>query len=129
MIFEKLTFASPKEEADFEKYKKLKGIYKFMMKLMSKTLVKSITENPDKTTEDEVIEDSISEEVIDDTLISINNSDIEQLKEIPGIGEVKAKAIISYRESNGEFRSIDELKNVDGIGEKTFEKIKDNIKL
>ena len=83
----------------------------------------------DKTTEDEVIEDSISEEVIDDTLISINNSDIEQLKEIPGIGEVKAKAIISYRESNGEFRSIDELKNVDGIGEKTFEKIKDNIKL
>lgn len=83
----------------------------------------------DKTTEDDVIEDSISEEVIDDTLISINNSDIEQLKEIPGIGEVKAKAIISYRESNGEFRSIDELKNVDGIGEKTFEKIKDNIKL
>ena len=67
----------------------------------------------DKTNEDDVIEDSISEEVIDDTLISINNSDIEQLKEIPGIGEVKAKAIISYRESNGEFRSIDELKNVD----------------
>ena len=83
----------------------------------------------DKTNEDDIIEDSISEEVIDDTLISINNSDIEQLKEIPGIGEVKAKAIISYRESNGEFRSIDELKNVDGIGEKTFEKIKDNIKL
>lgn len=83
----------------------------------------------DKTNEDEVIEDIISEEVIDDTLISINNSDIEKLKEIPGIGEVKAKAIISYRESNGEFRSIDELKNVDGIGEKTFEKIKDNIKL
>ena len=83
----------------------------------------------DKTNEDDVIEDSISEEVIDDTLISINNSDIEQLKEIPGIGEVKAKAIISYRESNGEFRAIDELKNVDGIGEKTFEKIKDNIKL
>ena len=83
----------------------------------------------DKTNEDDVIEDSISEEVIDDTLISINNSDIEQLKEIPGIGEVKAKAIISYRDSNGEFRSIDELKNVDGIGEKTFEKIKDNIKL
>ena len=83
----------------------------------------------DKTNEDDVIEDSISEEVIDDTLISINNSDLEQLKEIPGIGEVKAKAIISYRESNGEFRSIDELKNVDGIGEKTFEKIKDNIKL
>ena len=83
----------------------------------------------DKVNESEVIENNISEEVIGDTVISINDSDIEKLKEIPGIGEVKAKAIISYRENNGEFRSIDELKNVDGIGEKTFEKIKDNIKL
>ena len=50
-------------------------------------------------------------------------------KEIPGIGEVKANSIISYREKNNGFKSIEELKNVDGIGEKTFEKIKDSIKL
>lgn len=65
----------------------------------------------------------------DDGKISINDSDISKLKEIPGIGEVKANSIISYREKNNGFKSIEELKNVDGIGEKTFEKIKDNIKL
>ena len=54
---------------------------------------------------------------------------ISKLKEIPGIGEVKANSIISYREKNNGFKSIEELKNVDGIGEKTFEKIKDSIKL
>lgn len=65
----------------------------------------------------------------DDGKISINNSDISKLKEIPGIGEVKANSIILYREKNNGFKSIEELKNVDGIGEKTFEKIKDSIKL
>ena len=65
----------------------------------------------------------------DDGKISINDSDLSKLKEIPGIGEVKANSIISYREKNNGFKSIEELKNVDGIGEKTFEKIKDSIKL
>lgn len=65
----------------------------------------------------------------DDGKISINDSDISKLKEIPGIGEVKANSIISYREKNNGFKSIEELKNVDGIGEKTFEKIKDSIRL
>ena len=41
-----------------------------------------------------------------------------------GIGEVKAQAIITYREANGGFKTIEELKNVDGIGDSTFEKIK-----
>lgn len=65
----------------------------------------------------------------DDGKISINDADISKLKEIPGIGEVKANSIILYREKNNGFKSIEELKNVDGIGEKTFEKIKDSIKL
>lgn len=64
-----------------------------------------------------------------DGKISINNSDLSELKEIPGIGEVKANAIISYREEHKGFKSIEEIKNVDGIGEKTFEKLKDSIKL
>ena len=71
----------------------------------------------------EVNEDS------DDGKISINDADLNKLKEIPGIGEVKANSIILYREKNNGFKSIEELKNVDGIGEKTFEKIKDSIKL
>lgn len=46
---------------------------------------------------------------------------------LPGIGPSKAQAIISYREENGPFESIDELKNVSGIGDKTFEKLMDLI--
>ena len=41
-----------------------------------------------------------------------------------GIGEVKAVAIIAYRQEKGTFNSVDELKNISGIGDKTFEKIK-----
>ena len=79
--------------------------------------------------EQEQVEDYEINEESDDERISINDSDLSKLKEIPGIGEVKANAIILYREENNGFKSIDELKNVDGIGEKTFEKIKDRIKL
>ena len=63
------------------------------------------------------------------TLININTSDLEQLKEITGIGNIKAQSIIDYREANGGFKSLGELKNVDGIGDKTFEKIKEQITL
>ena len=86
-----------------------------------------------KNINDEVIdveaENNEVNEESDDGKISINDSDISKLKEIPGIGEVKANSIISYREKNNGFKSIEELKNVDGIGEKTFEKIKNNIKI
>lgn len=66
---------------------------------------------------------------VEDGLISINTANESELKQIPGVGDVKAKAIIDYREANGGFKSIDEMKNIDGIGEKTFEKMKDKIKL
>ena len=82
----------------------------------------------DVNMETEIENNEVSEER-DDGKISINNSDISKLKEIPGVGEVKANSIILYREKNNGFKSIEELKNVDGIGEKTFEKIKDSIKL
>lgn len=79
--------------------------------------------------EEYATEDKEINEESDDGKISINDSDLSKLKEIPGIGEVKANSIISYREKNNGFKSIEELKNVDGIGEKTFEKIKNNIKI
>ena len=63
------------------------------------------------------------------TLININTADLEQLKGITGIGNIKAQSIIDYREANGGFKSLEELKNVDGIGDKTFEKIKEQITL
>jgi len=59
--------------------------------------------------------------------ININTASLEQLQLITGIGESKAKAIIKYREENGNFKSIEDIMNVSGIGQSTFEKIKDQI--
>lgn len=61
--------------------------------------------------------------------ININTATIEQLTVLTGIGEAKAKAIIIYREENGSFKSIEEIMNVSGIGEKTFENIKEFISI
>lgn len=61
--------------------------------------------------------------------ISLNNASLEELINVPGLGEVKAKKIIEYRSQNNGFKSVDDLKNVSGIGDSTFEKIKDYFKL
>lgn len=61
------------------------------------------------------------------SLISINIATVEELLNISGIGESKAKAIVAYREENGLFERIDDIKNVSGIGEALFEKIKNQI--
>ncbi|MDK2839208.1 MAG: competence protein ComEA [Thermosipho sp. (in: thermotogales)] len=60
-------------------------------------------------------------------IIDLNKADIEQLMTLPGIGTVKAKAIISYRQAHGNFNSIDDLINVTGIGPSTLEKIRDYV--
>lgn len=57
-------------------------------------------------------------------LININTADTRELIKLSGIGEVKAAAIVAYREEHGAFSSVEELLNVKGIGEKTLEKIR-----
>ena len=61
------------------------------------------------------------------TIVSINTASLEQLKTLPGIGESKANDIIKYREKEGNFKTIEDIKNVSGIGDSLFEKIKDYI--
>lgn len=60
-------------------------------------------------------------------LININTADQKTLEELPGIGPTLAQRIIEYREKNGYFQSIEDIKKVSGIGEKRFEDIKDLI--
>jgi competence protein ComEA len=62
-------------------------------------------------------------------LIDINAASVEELTELPRIGEVVAKRIIEYRENNGPFSSVEEIMGVRGIGEKVFEQIKDLIQV
>ena len=64
---------------------------------------------------------------IKDELVDINNSQIEMLKTLPGIGDVLAQRIIDKRDELGGFKSIDQLQEVSGIGEKKFQDIKDKV--
>lgn len=59
--------------------------------------------------------------------INLNTADVSQLTTLTGVGESKALAIIAYREENGPFTSVEDIMNVPGIKEGTYEKIKDKI--
>lgn len=59
--------------------------------------------------------------------ININTANVKELQKLSGIGESIALRIVTYRKENGKFNSIEDLKNVRGIGENKFNKIKNNI--
>lgn len=59
--------------------------------------------------------------------ININTATMSELMNIDGVGEKTAQKIIDYREQNGGFKTIEDIKNVDRIGDKTFENMKDQI--
>jgi len=63
----------------------------------------------------------------DNEVININEASVKDLAGLSGIGKTKAEAIIAYRNENGKFENIDDMKKVKGIGKKTFEKISHRI--
>lgn len=69
--------------------------------------------------------DTISQQ--GDGLVNINSASESELQDLEGIGEKKAKKIVQYREQHGLFKSIEEIKKIGGIGNKTFEQIKNRI--
>ena len=64
-----------------------------------------------------------------DKLVNINTAGVSELTTLPGIGESRANDIISYRDSNGGFKKIEDIMNVPGIKEAAFSRIKEYIKV
>lgn len=61
--------------------------------------------------------------------ISVNMANADTLVQVPGIGPKTAEKIVSYRSENGNFNTLNELTNVKGIGDKSFQKMKPYLKL
>jgi competence protein ComEA len=59
--------------------------------------------------------------------VNLNTATEAELQTVSGIGAKKAQEIVRYREENGPFKTVDDLKNVSGIGEKTVERLKDSL--
>ena len=74
-----------------------------------------------------VITDSNVEENEVDSKVNINTASKEKLETLPGVGETTAQKIIDYREANGKFKTIEDIKNVSGIGDAKYESLKDKI--
>ena len=87
----------------------------------------NINSSPDKSSSSVSDTEKSSSGEPQDIKININTASVSELMTLDGIGEVKAKAIVEYRTENGDFKSIDDLVLVSGIGEKTLEKNRDRI--
>lgn len=96
-----------------------------------------IPSNDDENiTEDYITEDSgkgviMSEESNNSTssIVNINTANEAELEQLPGIGPSISSKIVEYRNKNGKFKNIEDIKNVTGIGDSKFEKIKEYIKV
>lgn len=83
------------------------------------------TENGDNV----ITDNTVLQEKGGKVMININKATVEELQQLQGIGEATAQKIIEHRKQNGDFKQIEDIKNVPGIGEAKFEAIKANIKV
>ena len=104
-------------------------------KELEKSLINSCINGYESLKNDACIDDSDTEgdddndNDNDNSKVSLNNSSKEELMTLTGIGEKKALDIIEYREKNNGFKNIEDIKNIKGIGDSIFDKIKDRLTL
>ncbi len=65
----------------------------------------------------------------DDGLVDINTADVAELCTLPGVGQARAESILAYRQEHGSFQAVEEIKQVSGIKDGLYTKIKDKIKI
>ena len=94
----------------------------------TKEIEKQVEERCVQKDENSLVNDAcINSSSVSNGKVNINTASIDELKNLTGIGEKKAKDIISYREKNGSFNSIEDIMKVSGIGESSFVQIKEDI--
>lgn len=81
------------------------------------------SEAPAPETSPAPAEEPVLEEVLVEKSVDINQASLEELDQLPGIGPALGQRIIDYREQNNGFYDIEEIMEVSGIGEKTFQKL------
>ncbi|MDM5146120.1 ComE operon protein 1 [Lactococcus lactis] len=93
--------------------------------------VPKIGESSSSESTDSPISSSVSNQVSTTSgpKININKADLTELQKLTGIGQKKAQDIIDFRTKNGDFKSLEDLGKVSGFGDKTLEKLKDEISI
>lgn len=93
--------------------------------------VSALSQNQNDKTDDNAIlnENTNNKSTQNTTMVNINTASKEELDTLPGVGPATADKIIEYRETNGQFNSIEDIKNVRGIGEAKFSKMQSRIQI
>lgn len=93
--------------------------------------VSALSQNQNDKTDDDanLNENTNNKSTQDTTMVNINTASKEELDTLPGVGPATADKIIEYRETNGQFNSIEDIKNVRGIGEAKFSKMQSRIQI
>lgn len=116
------------EEADLETVNQAEEVSDGqMVKILTKEEAKALSEGAASGDVQTTASDGAEAEA--DGRMDINRASAEELMTLPGIGSAKAESIISYREKNGGFSSIEEIMQVEGIKEGVFNRVKDSIKV